>query len=281
MSRIEKALEKAAKLRSETTSFPKEALPKHTSTPSNKSHSFQISDKSIQVDNLNLLGMLDPASSASEEYRKLKSELVKSTRIGGKFLNMVMVASAVASEGKSLTALNLALCLAQDLDHTVLLVDADFRRPSIHRYLGIESSKGLSDCLSDDIDPSDVLINTGIGKLVLFPAGKEVPNPVELFSSQKAKDLFNELKHRYSDRYVIIDTPPLLPFAESRQLSHLVDAIVLVVREKQASQLEIVEAIEALKGTNLLGIVYNNANVNSYDKRYSQYYTDSYVRAQQ
>lgn len=281
MSRIEKALEKAAKLRSESIFSPKEMQSAEISSPTDESHSFPQVDESLKVDNRNLFGMLDPMSSASEEYRKLKSALIKSTRVGNSFLNMVMVSSAVAGEGKSLTALNLALCLAQDLDHTVLLVDADFRRPSIHRYLGIEPSRGLADCLVDGVDPSDVLINTGIGKLVLFPAGKEVPNPVELFSSQKAKDLLKELKNRYSDRYVIIDTPPLLPFAESRQLSHLVDAIIYVVREKQATKLEIVEAIEALKGTNLLGMVYNDASVNSYDKRYSRYYSDSYVRPQQ
>jgi receptor protein-tyrosine kinase/non-specific protein-tyrosine kinase len=279
MSRIEKALEKAAIIRSggeplkeqQSVSVEKRSYQKNY-------QSLPEPESKIILDNRNLFPLLDPSSPASEEYRKLKSSLVKFTTQDENFKNIIMVTSAIANEGKSLTSLNLAISLAQGLDHTVLLVDADFRRPSIHRYLGIETSKGFADCLCDDLDPSDLLINTGIGKLVIFPAGREVPNPVELFSSQKAKDLLQELKNRYPDRYVIIDTPPLLPFAESRHLSHLVDAIIFVVRERAASQFEIAEALETLKGTNLLGIIYNNASIDFSDKRYSQYYASPYVR---
>lgn len=281
MSRIEKALEKAAQIRSGALDEPKAVKPVESTKIRDASRIFPLSRIPIAIENPNLFPLLDLTSSASEEYRKLKSAIIKATRTEEKFMNMVMVASAVAGEGKSLTALNLALCLAQEMDHTVLLVDADFRRPSIHKYLGIEAQRGVTDCLIDDMDPSDLLVHTGIGKLVLFPAGKEVPNPVELFSSQKAKDLLAELKSRYSDRYVIIDTPPLLPFAESRQISQLVDAVVFVVREQLASQAEVAEAIEALKGTNLLGIVYNSASINSSDRNYSRYYRESYSRSQQ
>jgi exopolysaccharide/PEP-CTERM locus tyrosine autokinase len=284
MSRIEKALEKASQLRSGNgSSNAQQTVSVETKFDANTSrafteHRFPEPAQKITLENRNLFPLLDPMSPASEEYRKLKSSLLKLTRQDGNFHNTIMLSSAIASEGKSLTALNLAISLAQDIDHTVLLLDADLRRPSIHRYLGIEASKGFSDCLCDDLDPSDLLINTGIGKLVLFPAGREVPNPVELFSSHKALNLLQELKNRYTDRYVIIDTPPLLPFAESRQLSHIVDAILFVVREKMASQIEIAEAIELLKGTNLLGIVYNNADIDFSDKRYSQYYSTPYVR---
>ncbi len=279
MSRIEKALEKAAIIRSGSGSVKEQQSYSGGYTTEVRNYqTLPEPERKIILDNPNLFPLLDQSSPASEEYRKLKSALLNFTSQDDKFNNIIMVTSAIAGEGKSLTALNLAISLAQGIDHTVLLVDADFRRPSIHRYLGMETAKGFADCLCDDLDPSDLLVNTGIGKLVVFPAGRDVPNPVELFSSQKAKDLLQELKNRYPDRYVIIDTPPLLPFAETRHLSKLVDAIIFVVRERLASQLEISEAIETLKGTNLLGIVYNSASIDFSDKRYSQYYASPYVR---
>src|SRR6185369_8951140 len=104
------------------------------------------------------------------------------------FLNMLMVTSTVSQEGKSLTALNLALSLAQEFDHTVLLVDADVRKPSLHNYLGISNSLGLMDCLVDGVDVRDALIRTGIGKLSFLPAGRSVPNLTEVFTSQRMRD---------------------------------------------------------------------------------------------
>ena len=214
----------------------------------------------------------DPYSAVSEQYRKLKSTVVRMTN-QEPFRNLIMVASAVAGEGKSMTAVNLAISLAQELDLTVLLIDADLRRPSIHRYLEFEPSLGLSDCLLDGVDPGDAIIKTNIGKLSIMPAGKEVANPLELFNSRKMQDLLAELKHRYNDRYVIIDTPPLLPFAETRSLGHLVDGIVFVIQEGLAPRESIQEAIEALKGCPILGVLLNNSTtVSNESHHYGSYY---------
>jgi len=187
-----------------------------------------------------------------------------------------MVTSSVSCEGKSITALNLALTLAQEYDHTVLLVDADLRKPSIHGYLEIEPRAGLSECLLEDYDISKVLLRTGIGKLSLLPAGREVRNPAGIFSSQKARDLFLEIKHRYPDRYIIIDSPPVLPFAETRSLSTLVDGVILVVKEGSVPLHNVSETLDCLKGADILGIVYNAATVESRRDHY-QYYR-SYQR---
>ncbi len=262
MSRIEEALEKAAKLRVDTTSvsqtshnFPK----RHVPPP--------VNGERLELKNQLLVTAIDPHTQAAEEYRKLKSVVVKLTK-SASFLNMLMVTSSIGSEGKSVTAANLALSLAQEFDHTVLLVDADIRKPTLHTYLGIENKVGLSDCLLDGVDVKDALIRTGAGKLSFLSAGRSVSNPVELFTSQRIKDFFLEMKNRYHDRYIIIDTPPVLPFAETRSLSAIVDGIVLVAKEGLVTLHNIEEAMECLKGTAMLGIVYNEAAPEFHPDRY-------------
>lgn len=265
MSRIEEALEKAAKLRADMPvglSAGKHTARVHIPPP--------VAAAGIVVTNRMLVTVNDPNTQAAEEYRKLKSVIVKMTK-EGTFLNMLMVTSAIGGEGKSLTSLNLALSLAQEFDHTVLLVDADIRKPSIHGYLGIENSVGLTDCLLDGIDIRDALIRTGIGKLSFLPAGRGVSNLAEVFTSQRIRDFFLEIKNRYHDRYIIIDTPPVLPFAETRSLSAIVDGVVLVAREGLVTPHNIKETMEYIKGTPVLGIVYNGAESESHSDGYRYY----------
>ena len=132
--------------------------------------------------------------------------LVKMTT-GEVFRNCLMVTSSVPNEGKSLTALNLSLSLAQELDHTVLLIDADLRRPSVHRYLNVEQGVGLSEILTGEAQIGECIIPTGIGKLSIIRAGRAIDNPAELFTSQRSRAILSELKSRYPDRYIILDTP--------------------------------------------------------------------------
>lgn len=270
MSRIEQAMEKAAQLRHVVATSPAEqpqaAMLKTVHTPPPENVTERIAPANPLLVNLN-----DPNSPIAEEYRKLKAVLVKMTKGDGFFKNTLMVTSAVPNEGKSITALNLAISLAQEFDHTVLLVDADLRRPSIQRYLDIDRPLGFSDCLRGTADIGDTIIPTGIGKLSVVPAGREIANPVEFFTSQRMKDLVEEVKHRYHDRYIIFDTPPLLPFAETRSLAHLVDGVLFVVKERLASQNNVKEALDSLKGCEILGIVYNDAALDRQDERYSNY----------
>lgn len=265
MSRIEEALEKANKLRGVHNS----------EAPTEKTTSASVDDifktePPISLDNPYLVTITDPDSPVTEEYRKLKSMVVNITKRGN-FLNTLMVTSTIGGEGKSLTALNLAITLSQEYDHTVLLVDADLRRPSIHRYLDMDHHKGLSDCLSNGKDVGSVLIKTGIGKLVVLPSGSRVSDPVELLSSNKMKELVKELKHRYADRYIIIDTPPILPFAEAHAIGSVVDGVIFVVKERHASLNNIKDALGMLKNANILGVVYNDVDSERFGNYY-QYY---------
>jgi len=263
MSKIEEALEKASKLRTSSTTVKDLGVFKRV--------------KPRQVNNPRLVTITQPDSPIAEEYRRLKSILIRETKAD--FLNTIMITSAVDGEGKSVTAINLAVSLAQEIDHSILLIDADLRSPLLHEYIGIKPKYGLSEYLSrDDIKVPDILIKTGIGNLVLLAAGGKAKNPVELLSSEKMKNLIKELKHRYVDRYVIIDTPPILPFAEAIAIGSYVDGVIFVVKEGQAQQKTIQDAINLIKDLNILGVVFNGVSEENLEGHYSNYYYYKYYR---
>ena len=197
-------------------------------------------------------------SHASEEYRKLKEQVVKLTNQSG-FQNMLMVTSSTMGEGKSVTSVNLAVSLAQEFDHTVLLIDADMRRPTCHTHFGLEGQPGLAECLLDNLPYKDAIVSTGIGRLSFMPAGRVLSNPGELFNSSLMRDFLVEVKNRYPDRYIILDTAPVLPFAETRVLSRIVDGTILVVREGTVAVKDVKQTFQALEGSKILGMVYNGS----------------------
>jgi exopolysaccharide/PEP-CTERM locus tyrosine autokinase len=265
MSRIEQAIEKAARLRKEGDVV--HPLPEWSERPQDR-------DQLLRAEPIPIASPYLVATNghvAAEEYRKLKSLLLRLNprEQTGKTL---AVTSAVAEEGKSITSLNLALALAQDYDHTVLLVDTDLRHPSLHRYLGLKPEVGLVHCLKEGKDLGKVLIKTGLGKLVLLPAGGTVDDPVEHFASGRMKDLIREMKHRYPDRYVIFDTPPALPFADAQVLAAALDGVIFVVREGHARPQQVKQALEGLKDANLLGTVFNDVSSGPGAGSYYSYY---------
>ncbi len=249
MSRIEDALEKASRLRRNP--------PSRGQVPHNGDATGTNNHRNGSIDHPFLVTSRNKFSPVSEEYKKLKARIMRITK-QEPFRNLLLVTSSVGGEGKSLTAANLALSLAHDYDHSVLLIDADTRKPSLHTLLNVKPGIGLADCVDNDLDIGSALIRVGNNLQFLAP-GKKIENPVELFSSQKMQTLLAEMKNRYSDRYVIIDTPPVLLFAETKMLSALVDGIIFVVREGRAPLHHILEAIDLLKEERVMGIVYNDA----------------------
>lgn len=223
----------------------------------------------IVVDNLMLVTAREEKTAVVEEYNKLRSTVIALTK-GEKFSNTLMVTSTISDEGKSMTALNLAISLAKEHDHTVLLVDTDLRRPAIHRFLGLKPEFGLVHCLRDNLPIEKALINTGIGKLVVLPAGESERDPVEMLSSNRMKEIIHELKERYPERYVIFDTPPALPFADAGVLAARLDATLFVVREGRAKRADVVKTIAKFKNHNVLGVVYNDSK--EFMKKHDYYY---------
>ena len=273
MSRIEKALEKASQLRQREPARPVSSSVKQPEVAAGGTKDlFPVLGKSLPINNPLLVVSTDPTSHISEEYQKLKAVLMSLSR-KEEFDNVLMITSAIPGEGKSLTSINLALSLAKEIDSTVLLIDADLRKPSVSSYLGIAATLGLTDILEGRAGIEETLINTGVGRLVVLPAGKIASNPVELFSSNRMVQLIQEIKHRYPDRFIIFDTPPILPFAETRTLAQLVDGVVIVIKERLASTDNVSEAVSLLNGARILGAVFNEVKVTAGNDGYGHYYS--------
>jgi exopolysaccharide/PEP-CTERM locus tyrosine autokinase len=217
--------------------------------------------------------MKNPLSYVSEEYRKLCTRIFSVTEKNEQ--NIIVVTSSAMGEGKSLTSVNLATVIASKIDHTVLIVDCDLRNPTIHKYFGLNPKVGLVDYLKGTIKLEDALINTGIGRMTFLPAGIPPDNPVELLSSNKMTQLIKDIKSRYKNRYIIIDSTPVLTTAESIAIAAQADGVVFVVRERMVPKKEVKHALSLLKGANLLGVVLNGDEdrTDSYYKR--SYYTSA------
>jgi Mrp family chromosome partitioning ATPase len=147
--------------------------------------------------------------------------------------------------------------MARKAQHTVLLVDADLRNPQVRSYLGFHAEMGLSHYLEDNVPLSQLLINPGIPKMIVLPAGKPLLRSTEILGSPKMERLVREMKTRYPERYVIFDCPPLLSVPDSLVFSSYVDGIVLVVEADKTPREQITKSIELLKDKPLLGLALN------------------------
>lgn len=213
----------------------------------------------------------EPDSPVAEEYRKLKTTVLRTAAQGAQRPTLV-VTSSVSGEGKSLTAINFAVSMAQETDHRVLLIDGDLRRPSLSEYLGISPHTGLAHCLREGFPVLSAVVKTHVPGLELLAAGKAVRNPVETLSSHRMRSFFAELKRLAPDRTVIVDTPPVLPFAETQVMSLLADGILFVVKEGESTVQEVRDSLDLLEGGNILGIVFNGVTDVAVTNRYSHYY---------
>jgi len=281
MSRIEKAIEKATKLR-DSKSDETQSRKTETSRPPVIATE-QVTEKiACEINRANIdphvVAIHEPDSPIAEEYRKLISSIVRMNKRQKSFRNVLVITSSIGGEGKSMTAVNLAITMAQNYEHTVLLIDADVRRPSIHKYLNIKPGAGLCECINDGIDVGSTFMETGLGKMKFMTSGKHPGNPIELFSSKKMRDIIDELKHRYADRYIIIDTPPVLPFSETRMLCSLADGVIFVVKDGLTTLRNIEESMEVLDDSTVLGIVYNHVSMESVSESYHYDYYSDYSR---
>jgi len=186
--------------------------------------------------------------------------LNKLEEIGG---NSLLITSANPGEGKTFTSINLSISIAQELNRTVLLVDADLRRPANSHFdfardhFGVNTDQGLADYLLGQAELQDLLINPGINKLTILPSGRVLPNSAEVLGSARMKQLITEIKNRYQDRIVIIDGPSILMCPDPVVLSRLVDGVLLVVETERTSPKDIKRLIELIGNRPILGIVLN------------------------
>ncbi len=187
----------------------------------------------LRMQRAGLLVPGQPRSQLEEEFRIIKRPLLENIRREGPMrphrANLIMVTSAVPGEGKTQTALNLAISIAMELDHTVLLIEADVLKPSLMSRVGLQASHGLLDLLEvQQTELSDVLLKTNVPKLTLLPAGTASSRSTELLASESMDQLLSELASKYNDRVIIFDAPPLLSTTESRVLASHVGQVVVV-----------------------------------------------------
>jgi protein-tyrosine kinase len=174
--------------------------------------------------------------------------------------NVLGITSPGHGEGKTLTAVNLAVSLAMETTQTVLLVDANLRNPSIHEVFGLQDCPGLADYLLDNQPVEDLLVHPGIGRFVILPGGRAISNSTEILTSPKMLALVEEFKHRYPSRIVIFDLPPLLHTADVLAFSPYIDALLLVVEEGKTTVEEVLRALSLVKNSRpVLGTVLNKA----------------------
>jgi capsular exopolysaccharide synthesis family protein len=196
----------------------------------------------------------DPISDA---YKVLRTHVLQRLRTNQ--WNALAVTSPTEKSGKTLTAINLAISLAREVNNSVLLVDMDLRRPNIHTYFFSEEQYGISEYLLEDIDLSEILFNPGIERLVILPGSKSFTNSSEMLSSPKMVQLVKELKVRYPNRIVIFDMPPILSCDDMIAFSPYIDAALLVVEDGGTKKDELKRAYGLLENTNVIGIVLNKS----------------------
>jgi protein-tyrosine kinase len=198
----------------------------------------------------------------TDQIKILRTQVIRKLKaIGG---NSLLITSANPYEGKTFTSINLGVSIAKEFDLTVLIIDADIRRPTrdhtsfATEFFSLNVEKGLTDYLIGEADISDILINPGIDKLTLIPGGVPVENSPELLNSGRMEEMMHEIKSRYSsDRVVIVDGPAILPFPDASILSRYVDGVLPVVEMERTSNKDLKKMMLRLKDVNILGMVLN------------------------
>ena len=219
-----------------------------------------------------LVVMTAPDSYEAENFKLLRAQILFAKN--RKRPRTIMVTSAMPGDGKTFVAANLAASIAMGIDEHVLLVDCDLRRSNLHRMFGLSNTHGLHEYLKKEKDLTDLLIRTRIEKLSILPAGSHPSNPSELLASGAMKAFLEEVRARYEDRFIILDTAPSQVLAEASVMSNFVDGIILVVMDQVTPRDMVKKAIENLGEEKILGIVYNgyDQSYKPYGKYYKRYY---------
>lgn len=235
----------------------------------------------LDLPKLERMGYLVPSLSRSllaEQMRIIKRPLLANARGDSAQTipraNLVQVVSAMPQEGKTFTAINLAMSIAMEVDHSVLLVDADVLRPSVLQRLGVPAAPGLLDVLSQPtIELADVMLRTNVPKLSLLPAGAASATSTELLASAAMDRLLDELAAKYADRIIVFDAPPLIPTTESRVLASRVGQVVMVVEADKTTHTQIAQAYAAVEQCPVVLSILNRCHNKTTAETYGYYHS--------
>ncbi|MDY6839513.1 MAG: polysaccharide biosynthesis tyrosine autokinase [Thermodesulfobacteriota bacterium] len=257
MSKLKKAMEKAKAARKVVAhDFVKEpeAAPQGLVITYSQTEIVHVSESTLKK---NKIISLFHGKARADQLKILCAQVLdRMKQLGG---NSLLVTSPDPGVGKTLTAINLAVSISQEVHYTVLLVDADLRAPSVHNCFGLDGERGLSDYLLNKAELPDLLVNPGIEDLVILPGGKPLPNSAELLGASRTESMVREMKARYPERFIIFDSPAVLPCADALVFSRLIDGILLVVEAEKTPEKDLKQAMELLKERNIIGTVLNKA----------------------
>jgi len=189
-------------------------------------------------------------------YKMLRTQVLR--RLDELDANSLAVVGTASGTGKTLTAINLAIAIAADLDRTALLVDLDLRKPGIQHRLGLECRVGIEDCLRRGAPLKDAMLRlVGYERLVILPAREHCDDSSELLASQRTEECIREMRQRYKDRVIIFDLPPVLQADDALAFSRHVQAALLVVGEGRTQRSDVTRTLELLRNLPVLGTVLN------------------------
>lgn len=214
-----------------------------------------------------LVAYTDERSIGAEKYRVLASR-IRHLRNKKEF-STVLVTSSMKGEGKSVTTANLALTFAKQVRHQTLIVDCDFRCPTLHNLLGVDAVPGIADWWNEDVPLNKILRKHPELPLWFLAAGHVPDQPLSILQSQKFADLITKVGGLF--RWVVIDSPPLTPMADSSVLSQLAESVLLVVRQGITATKALNSAMDSFERKKLLGVVINESSTSEH-RYYDQYY---------
>ena len=264
------------------------AAPSMSAGPAERSHEPVINSKNfVNIDfaRLAAAGYLtpeQPMTRQSEEYQHIKRRVLDNMVPGvlntNRPSNLILITSSVPSEGKTFTAVNLAISIAMEVDHTILVVDTDIMKRDLSRAFGVVDRKGLFDLLAaPNLRLEDLLVRTNLRNLVILPVGSKREGSTELLASMRMRELADEISLRYRDRVVLFDSPPVLATTTASALAPLVGQVILVAEAGSTKHESILEALQRLDRVTITGVILNKskqAAASSYDY-YGSYYHKS------
>ena len=270
MGKIFDALEKSKKEKAVIS----EMIPSNRPESVNRKTPLKPVIETIKSNNISnkLIVLTAPDSFEAESFKLLRAQILFAK--DRERPRTIMVTSAMPGDGKTFVAANFAASMAMGIDEYVLLVDCDLRRSNLHQMFGLSNRYGLHEYLKKEKDLPELLIKTSINKMSLLPAGTTPHNPSELLASSDMKSFLEEVRDRYDDRFIILDTPPSQILAESNIISNFVDGVIFVVRENITPSDMVRKAVSSFSKDKLLGIVVNGHT--QLQKKNAYYYKNYY-----
>lgn len=211
----------------------------------------------------------NPSGPSGDEFRRIKRPIITNAfnreAEGEHHMNMVMITSAMPNAGKTFCTVNLAYSMSLERELNVLVVDADVAKPHISRAFGLAEVPGLIDLLLDDkLQIESTLVRTDLNDIQILPAGQRHPQATELLASDRMSRILDELARRYTDRMILLDSPPLLITSEAQALASQLGQIVLVIEAGHTNQQTVLQAIDVLDHKSAINVILNKSRQSSH-----------------